>query len=338
MRTSDPGNPERVRPGSRRRACRRVRGLTLLELLVTISILGIALGAVSLSLIPAETRRVDEEIKKAYKKLARQYHPDLNPNNKEAEGKFKEVSEAYAVLSDADKRSKYDRFGSGNFGTDFDRAWQQSRSSGGGFDFGQMGNFGFDLGDILGDILMGGAFGGAGRARKPAAQNVETEVPLTFLEAVLGTKKTFSTGSSLIDVNIPRGVDSGAKIRVAGKGQNGGDLFLVCKVEPHAFFKRVGDDIELALPITLKEAIAGGKIEVPTIHGAVDLKIPENASSGMKMKLKGKGVDNKASGRVGDQIVTLQVAVPKLDSKVKKQVLEALSDIEDKSIRTHLGV
>jgi curved DNA-binding protein len=279
------------------------------------------------------------EIKKAYKKLARQFHPDLNPNNKDAEHKFKEVSEAYAVLSDTDKRSKYDRFGSGEFGADFDRAWQQSSQGGAGIDFEQMGNMGFDLGDILGDILMGGSFGGRGRrSHRPQPQNIEMELPLSFLESVRGAKKTFSTGSSLIDVNIPKGVETGSKIRVAGKGKNGGDLILVTRVEAHPFFKRSGDNIELDLPITLKEALGGASVEVPTIQGSVDLKIPEGTSSGMKMKLRGKGIENRQSGKTGDQIVTLQVAVPEMPATARKKILEQLNEVPQKNVRAHLSV
>ncbi|MDB5038968.1 MAG: cbpA [Bacteriovoracaceae bacterium] len=279
------------------------------------------------------------EIKKAYKKLARQFHPDLNQTNKDAESKFKEISEAYAVLSDTDKRAKYDRFGSGNFGSDFDRAWQQSRTSGGGggIDFDQMNNMGFDLGDILGDIFSGGGFGRSGRGRARAhPQNIEMELPLTFMESALGSKQTFSTGISLIDVNIPRGVETGSRIRVSGKGQNGGDLILVTRVEPHPFFKRSGDNIELNLPITLKEALSGGKVEVPTIQGSVDLKIPEGASSGMKMKLKGKGIDNQLTRHAGDQIVTLQVVVPALSSSVRKEMIDLLSDVKEQNVRSHM--
>lgn len=282
----------------------------------------------------------ESEIKKAYKKLARQYHPDLNPNNKDAEQKFKEVSEAYAILSDSEKRSKYDRFGSGNFGSDFDRAWQQSsRGGAGGIDFEQMGHMGFDLSDILGDLFMGGGLGGAGRSRgrsqRPQPQNIEMELSLGFLESVLGAKKTFSTGDSLIDVMIPKGVEAGSKIRVAGKGKNGGDLYLVVKVEPHPYFKRVGDTIELNLPISLKEALAGGKVEVPTVHGPVDLKIPEGASSGMKMKLKGKGVEDRRSGKSGDQIITLQVTIPQMPTATRKKILEQLASAAEKDIRAH---
>lgn len=283
----------------------------------------------------------EKEIKSAYKKLARQYHPDLNPNNKDAEAKFKEISEAYAVLSDAQKRSQYDRFGSGNFGNDFERAWGQARQ-GGGFDPNRMGDFGFDLGDILGDILMGGAFGssrGRGRARKAPPQDVEMELPLTLAESIEGTQKSLSVGPTIIDVKIPKGVETGSKIRVTGQGQHGGDLYLICKVLPHPHFKRVGQNIELNLPISLKEAIAGATVVVPTISGKVDLKIPAGASSGMKLKLKGKGLENAKSKEHGDQIVILQVVLPKFSDADRKGVLEALSSIpDDPSIRSNLSL
>ncbi len=242
----------------------------------------------------------EPEIKKAYKKLARQYHPDLNPNNAEAEKKFKEISEAYAVLSDPDKRSKYDRFGSGNFGDDFSRAWS-SAHAGGGFDPGRMQDFGFNLDDILGDIFKG-AFGGARRSH-PRKKDAQLDLPLTFLEAMQGTKKSISINGSIIDVKIPAGVDNGAKIRVSGKGENGGDLYLNCSVMPHPFFRRNLLQIEMDLPISLKEALEGATVAVPTINGMVDLKIPAGASSGQRMKLKGMGVQDPKTGGKGDQIV-----------------------------------
>jgi len=282
----------------------------------------------------------EAEIKKAYKKLARQYHPDLNPNNKEAETKFKDISEAYAVLSDTDKRAKYDRFGSGSFGNDFEKAWGQSWSNQ-GFDPNRMGSFGFDLGDILGDILMGGAFGGAGRKGGPKAgrrsppQDVELEMPLTFLEAVEGAQKGIRLESGTIDVRIPAGVETGSKIRVPGKGRNGGDLFLLCRVEPHLFFKRVGENIELNLPISLKESLEGASVAVPTIKGTVDLKIPAGASSGLKMKLKGKGIENPKTKSRGDQIVTVQVVVPKLNDELRQELLKTLRKApEDSDLRS----
>jgi DnaJ-class molecular chaperone len=197
-----------------------------------------------------------------------------------------------------------------------------------------MHDFGFDLGDILGDILMGGAFGGRGR-RRP--EDLQIELPLSFLESVQGTKRTINVGNSTIDVNIPKGVETGAKIRVAGKGQNGGDLFLICKVEPHPYFQRRGENIELTLPISLKEALAGAVVPVRTTSGTVDLKIPEGATSGTKMKLKAKGIENPRTKSRGDLIVTLQVVVPKLNSKVRKQMVDLLEELpEDQSLRSNL--
>ncbi len=282
-----------------------------------------------------------QEIKKAYKKLAREYHPDLNPNKKEAETKFKEISEAYAVLSDTDKRAQYDRFGNGTFGEDFERAWGQSRGQG-GFDYSRMNDFGFDLGDILGDILMGGAFGSGKRSsfrKQPEPQNMELELPLTFLEAAEGTQKTIQLANSLIDVKVPKGVETGSKIRVAGKGQSGGDLYLVCKITTHSYFKRVGDNVELTLPITLRESLKGATIAVPTIAGSVDLRIPEGTASGAKLKLRGKGFENPKTKDRGDQIVTVQVMVPKLPAEARDQVLKALDAVpEDLSIRSQFGL
>jgi len=282
-----------------------------------------------------------QEIKKAYKKLAREYHPDLNPNKKEAEAKFKEVSEAYAVLSDSEKRAQYDRFGSGNFGDDFERAWGQSRGQG-GFDYNRMSDFGFNFEDILGDILMGGAFGSGKRSsfrKQPEPQNIEIELPLTFLEAAEGTQKGIQLANSVIDVKVPKGVETGSKIRVPGKGQNGGDLYLVCKITSHSYFKRVGDNVELTLPISLKESLKGATIAVPTISGSVDLRIPEGTVSGAKLKLRGKGFENPKTKERGDQIVNVQVVVPKLSADLRAKLLDVLESVpDDSSLRSQFSL
>jgi DnaJ-class molecular chaperone len=272
------------------------------------------------------------EIKKAYKKLARQYHPDLNPNNAAAESKFKEISEAYAVLNDDKKRGQYDQFGSGDFGSSFDQAWQQAHR-GGGFNSQRMGDYGFDLGDIMGDLFggRGGARGGRGAggfggSRGPVRQDLEMELPLSFQEAVCGSTRSINTGKSVIDVKIPSGIETGAKIRVPGKGENGGDLYLRSKVHQHPYFVREGNNLLLDLPISLKEAVEGAPVAVPTISGEVDLKIPAGTSSGAKLKLRGKGIKNPKTKAQGDQIVTIQIKLPKLDKKQKKKLLEALGD------------
>jgi DnaJ-class molecular chaperone len=272
------------------------------------------------------------EIKKAYKKLARQYHPDLNPNNSEAEKKFKEISEAYAVLSDSDKRSKYDRFGSGSFGDDFSQAWANARQEG-GFNYQKMNDFGFNIEDVLGDIFMG-AFGGA-RKNHPRSRDLETEISLSFQEAMLGVTKSLSIEGRILDVKIPAGVETGSKIRLAGKGQHGGNLFLVCKVLPHAFFRRSGNNIELDLPISLREAVLGASVPVPTLRGTVDLKIPQMASSGQKLKLKAKGV-----GQKGDLLVNLQIQLPR---RLDDQTIEHLKSLvevmpETENPRQKMGV
>lgn len=276
----------------------------------------------------------EADIKKAYKKLARQYHPDLNPNDAEAEKKFKEVSEAYAVLSDSEKRSKYDRFGSGNFGSDFSRAWE-SAHRGGGFDPGGFSNFGFNLDDILGDIFMGG-FRGARRSH-PQRQDVESPFRLSFIESVKGATKSIRYDSQVLDVKVPAGVQTGSKIRLSGKGNNGGDLYLRCEVDAHPFFRRAGDDIEMDLPISLKEATLGGELSVPTIWGEVELKLPEFSNSGQRMKLRGKGIKNPKSGQTGDQIVRLQIQMPSKDSKDAKALKELAEKLDSGSeLRAHM--
>jgi molecular chaperone DnaJ len=283
-----------------------------------------------------------EEISKAFKKLARQYHPDVNPGNSEAEEKFKKISEAYQVLSDEKKRKEYDRFGGSGFG---------------GFDPGGFGGDGGynvrystgginmdDLGDIFGDIFggaSGGGFGfksarssGRGYQSPKKGQDLFFSISLDFLDAVNGAEKKIRlSNGSVIKVKIPAGVHEGGKIRIPGKGEPGimggapGDLLIEPSIKSHPYFRRKDNDIEMDLPITLTEAIEGAKVKVPTIHGDVDLKIPANSQSGKRMRLKEKGIIKKNAK--GDHYIILQVIIPQnLDRKSRKELLELLKDKE----------
>lgn len=283
-----------------------------------------------------EKNASQDEIKAAFKKLARKYHPDVNPDDKTAEEKFKEVSEAYEVLGDEEKRKKYDRFGSYDFGGSGPQdPFQQG--------FWQQGGFSqVDLEDIFGDIFGGFSggrrgrrvhfdFGGGGspfgatRARHGA--DMHWQLPIEFMEAANGAEKQILLNDgSKIKVKIPVGVDTGSKIRLAGKGQPGvaggkpGDLLIELKVSPHSYFKREGDDIHLEVKVSVLEALKGTTMSVPTIHGNVNLKIPKGIQGGQKMRLKGKGVPNLKTKKPGDQYVHIQIVVPKdlTEDEIKK--------------------
>lgn len=279
-----------------------------------------------------------DEVKKAFKKLARKYHPDVNPDNKEAEAKFKDVSEAYEVLGDEKKRKQYDQFGSYNFGGS---GPQDPFSQG----FWQSGGFNeVDLNDIFGDIFgFGGPkrgrrtkthfdFGGGspfGASHSKKGSDINWTIPVEFMEAVHGCEKQILLhDGKKIKVKIPAGVDSGSKIRVRGKGNPGiaggasGDLIIETQVKPHQYFKREGDDIHLEVKLNLVEAIKGAKIKVPTISGMVELKVPAGVQGGQKMRLKGKGVKNLKTKEPGHQYVHLQIQVPKNLSEEQVQKIE----------------
>ncbi len=294
-----------------------------------------------------------EEVRKAFKKLARKYHPDINPGDKKAEEKFKELSEAYEVLSNPDKKKKYDTYGSADF---------EGFPGGGGYQSYSYNPFGGgsgktstqfdlnDLGEIFGDIFTGGlgGMGGAKKRRRGGAspgfepmgavrgKDLHFSVSLDFLEAVRGSEKKIRLPNGVtFNVKIPAGVDTGAKIRLQGKGEPGlhggeaGDLYIEPTVKDHPFFKRSGHDIEINLPITITESLEGGMVKVPTIDGNVDLKIPKNSQSGQKLRLKGKGIEDRKAGMRGDQYVHLQVMIPEdIDPKTREELLTVLKDKE----------
>jgi len=297
----------------------------------------------------------DAEIKTAYHKLARKYHPDLNKDNKAAAAeKFKEISCAYDVLGDKEKRGKYDRgeidsdgkptgfgagfsssgfgggsnpFGSGTnpFGSGA-RYYSSSGASGNGFDFSSI--FGDDLSSIFGGS---GGFSQTSSRRAQKGQDISYNMSVSFLDAALGAEKTVELNSKTINVKIPAGTSSGQTLRLKGLGNSGfnggtdGDVLITVDVQKHPYFS-VDDNsnILLELPISLKESILGGKITAPTIYGPVMVNIPPYSSSGDKLRLKGKGI--KARNKNGDELISLKIIAPKTKNADLEKVLGNMSD------------
>lgn len=281
-----------------------------------------------------------EDVRKSFKRLARKYHPDMNKGDKKAEERFKEISEAYDVLSDPKKKKNYDAYGHANF---------ESAPRGGQYSYTTTQSPDFDLGDIFGDIFGGAAAGRGGRPRRrqqgfgfdpthqPArGRDLHFSVDLDFLDAAKGCEKTIRlSNGAKFKVKIPSGIADASKIRLASKGEPGlyggeaGDLYIEPHVKTHPYFRRSGDDIELDVPITLTEALEGARVRVPTLDGSVQLTIPPNAQSGQKLRLGGKGIFNTKTKSTGDQYVILQIQIPKtLDAKTKKELLKIIGHLE----------
>jgi DnaJ-class molecular chaperone len=269
-----------------------------------------------------------EEIQKAYRKLAKKFHPDLNPGNKKAEGKFKEIAGAYNLLSDANKRTRFDRGeidASGQerprqrYYRDFAEDASQYSSDAGFADFGDA--------DILSEIF--GRQGGGRANIRMRGPDVQYRLQLDFLDAINGGKNqiTLPDGSAL-DVMIPPGTHDGTMLRLRGKGRPGigggppGDALVEIEVRPHSIFKRKGDDIHVELPLPLRDAVLGGKVTVPTPSGPVTMTVPKWSNSGTVLRLKSRGVPRR-DGRRGDEYVTLKVMLPeKPDSELEKLIAQ----------------
>jgi curved DNA-binding protein len=269
----------------------------------------------------AKTASADE-IKKAYRKLAKKYHPDVNPNDKAAEEKFKEISAAFEIVGDEKRRKAFDEFGPDALRTGFDpeRARQQQRwSTGQGFNaqggnpFEQFG--GFD--DVFEQFFYGGGRGGRRRQQAQPGQDVETELKIELMQAIRGDEVEIRLpwlAGKALKVRVPKGASDGDKLRLQGQGepsQSGGpagSLYLVLRIEPHKVLRRDGLDLTLDLPITVPEAALGAAIEVPTPHGNVKLKVPVGTRGGEKLRLRGKGI-HKGEAQ-GDLYVVLQVRAP----------------------------
>lgn len=253
----------------------------------------------------------DDEIRKAFRKLAKKLHPDLNPNDKQAENRFKEANAAYDLLSDPARRARFDRGEIDAEGREtFAHAYANAHgpgghAPGGGFHFA----FGGDAPEDIFENLFSQQFGG--RARRAArGEDVRVKLAVEFADAALGAVRRVSVGGRSLDVTIPAGLNDGQVLRLKGQGKPGagtgpaGDLLVEVSVTPHRLFTRKGDDLHVEVPVTLAEAVLGGKVPVPTLTGKVMLTVPAGANTGTVLRLKGKGI------RHGDQYVTLKVALP----------------------------
>lgn len=287
-------------------------------------------------------KATEKEIRAAYRKLARKYHPDLNHGEKSAEAKFKEIQAAYEVLSDTEKRVKYDQFG---------HAWEHMGQPGPGerwtarqqpqgtpYDFG---GGGFDVGDVDISDILGKVFGGFGGGRtstqtpRRRGRDIEQPIEITLEEAYLGTTRVLTlTSPSLqhrrLEVKIPAGVRDGQKVRVAGEGSAGiggaprGDLFLQVSVRSHEMYERKGDDIYTEISVPLTVAMLGGEVQVPTLKGKVALKIPPESQNGRLIRLAGMGMPIPGNSDRGDMYAKVKVVLPSALSERERELMEEL--------------
>ncbi|MCS6846006.1 MAG: DnaJ domain-containing protein [Caldilineales bacterium] len=297
----------------------------------------------------------EKEIKRAYRRLARQYHPDVNPGNKQAEERFKEINEAYEVLSDPEKRRKYDQLGA-NW-----QAYQRTGADPSGFDWSQWMAGGpggsrvrvevGDIEDLFGEsgfsdffqaIFGGGGFRTATGARaRPQARrgrDVEQPVQITLEEAFHGTQRILSIDGRRLEVKIPPGVRTGSRVRVAGEGYPGagdgpaGDLYLVVEVLPHPIFERDGDDLRCEVPISLTTAVLGGEVTVPTLTGRGVLRIPEGTQPGQVFRLRGQGMPNlRNPNERGNLLVKVKVQLPEKLTEEQRRLFRQLASLEQRS-------
>lgn len=288
-----------------------------------------------------------DEIKRAYRRLAKESHPDRNPGNKAAEARFKEVQAAYEVLGDPERRAQYDRFGAGGPPPDF-----QTWTTGGAPPFeGVEFDFGGDLSSIFEQFFRRpGARGARRTTRRPRARGADLEhtVDLTFEEAVRGTTRQIRLQaggpdgrSERIEFRIPAGVADNQRIRVKGKGHAGpggpGDLMIRCRVHPHRYFRRDGNDILLDLPLSLAEAIGGAKIDIPTLDGITTISVPPGTSGGKKLRLRGKGIATQGGAVQGDMYAVTRLVVPGELSSRARELLGQLADELKQKPRAGLG-
>ena len=289
-----------------------------------------------------------DAVKKAFRKLARQHHPDVNPGDKAAEARFKEISEAYEVLSAPEKRRRYEQFGQY-----WNQAGMGSSGPGAGFDvdFGRYGNFDDFINDLLGRFGAGGTpgtpggfpggFGGGFGAPPPAANlDAEASIKISLGEAFRGCERTLQVNQERVQVRIPGGVKPGSRLRLKGKGNlqpssgRRGDLYLTINLDSHPLWKLDGDVLRAELPLSPAEAVLGGEVKVPTPDGEAVVTVPAGISSGRSLRLRGKGWPLKA-GR-GDLLLTVQLQLPNQPSDAERQLYQQLRDLPSDNPRDSL--
>jgi len=291
----------------------------------------------------------DDEIKRAYRKLAKQLHPDVNKDDKKIGERFKEVSAAYHILGDKELKGKFDRGEIDAEGQPRAPRFEYAQGPGGGGPGGAGGfRFGGDSDDILrefGDLFGGRSRGARGRAGPRKGPDLTYQLAVDFLDAAAGaTRRVTLPGGKSLDVRIPAGIEDGQTIRLKGQGGENpwggepGDALIEVKINPHPHFRREGRDIHLKLPIGLHEAVLGAKVEAPTVHGPVTLTLPKGSNAGRTLRLKGKGLAAAGGQPAGDQYVTLEVVLPDQPDAELEAFIRKWADTHAYDVRRRAGL